>query len=132
MDTVLDSIDMFAKVYQSGLVQTIKFIQQKLADSDIADMVSNSRDTVLHYSWCFTKILHLDTHYSPQCGFDVASNLARHKREEETSQVRSSLFDGSFMKGMLGNLDQIHCDRMSIDTDKCWNGTSVGPYTGAS
>jgi len=100
--TVLDSIDTFAKVYQDGLAQTIQQIRTKMKDSDISDM----------------------------CGFNVATNLARHKRSDPESKVRVALFDGGFMEGMLGNLDELQCAMTSQTGDRCWNGTGVGAYTG--
>ena len=72
---------------------------------------------------------------SPQCGYDVSANLAaKHKRSTDsrrTSKTRKALFDETFLTGMIGKLDEIHCQRYSTQEIKCWNGTTVGLFTGS-
>jgi len=103
--TAMDKLDNFAKVYENALGTSIKKIVEKLRDTETADM----------------------------CGYDVSKNLAaKHKRNADDSKTKSALFDGAFLKGMLGKLDEIHCQRYSTEEIKCWNGTTVGLFTGSS
>ena len=101
---IMDTLDDFAKMYETGLSKSINQITTRLIDDKVKDT----------------------------CGYSVASNLARHKRESDVpdSKIRKALFDEHFMFGMLGGLDEKLCGRSSTEGDKCWNGFSVGPYHG--
>ena len=59
-----------------------------------------------------------------QCGFNVADNLARHRRSPQ-SKIRSALFTGNFLVGMMGDMDELHCRRFSVDKGRCWDGAAV-------
>lgn len=106
-ELTMDRIDKFAKVYEHGLGYSINSIRKKLQDHDIADM----------------------------CGFSVSNSLEarRHvKRDAPESKTRDAIFNGSFMVGMLGKLDELHCGRYSTENARCWNGSDVGHFTGNS
>lgn len=102
MEKVMDMMDTFSAVYQTSLENTIQGIQLKLQSDPTAKDL---------------------------CGYPSMdmNDVARNKRAAE-SKSRTALVNMGWMVGLIGEMSEKHCARNSIEHEKCWNGTNIGPY----